>query len=178
MNKYVQNKHVLKTWPTGGMATVATEVLPFVSWPEWFNARQNIDLDIENTPYINAPGTELGNNDGRNYIRTPGGENLPRSERLLQYLRRSEILDNFCGQICLRDLESGTPENTTKNVASLDDRNATGVLLVARGQCRPHKGPLTQQGLYRELRRKVCQSCSHIKFMHPSAEARKFLHIE
>jgi hypothetical protein len=133
------------------MTTVSTEVLPSVSWPEWFNARQNIDLDIENTPYINASVTELGNNDDPNYVRTPRW-NLP------QYLHRSEILSNFCGQITLRDLENGTPENTIKYVASLDDRNAAGVLLVARGQFRPYKGPLTQHELYRELRRKVCQT--------------------
>jgi hypothetical protein len=144
------------------MTTVATEVLPSASWPEWFNARQNIDLDIENTPYINASVTELGKIDGRNYIRTPRGKILPGSESLPQYLRRNEILGNFCGQITQRDLENGTPENTIKDVALLDDRNAAGVLLVTRGQCRPYKGPLTPHGLYRELRRKVCQSCSHI----------------
>ncbi|PMD62664.1 uncharacterized protein K444DRAFT_661766 [Hyaloscypha bicolor E] len=136
------------------MTTVATEVLPSVSWPEWFNTRQNVDLAIENTPYINASVTELGNSDGPNYIRTPRGENLPGSESLLQYLRRSELLGNFCGQINLRDLENGTTENTTKYVASLDDRNSAGVLPLARRQCRPYKGPLTQHGLYQELRRK------------------------
>jgi len=149
------------------MTTVATEVLPSVSWPEWFNTRQNVDLAIENTPYINASVTELGNSDGPNYIRTPRGENLPGSESLLQYLRRSELLGNFCGQINLRDLENGTTENTTKYVASLDDRNSAGVLPVARRQCRPHKGPLTQHGLYQELRRKVYQSYAHIDSCTP-----------
>lgn len=144
------------------MTTVATEVLPSVSWPELFNTRQNINLDIENTPYINASVIQLEDSDGCNYIQTPRGENLPGSERLLQYLRRSEILANFCGQISLRDLENGTPENTAKYVSSLDDRNASGILLVARGQRRPYKGPLTQHDLYQELRKKVCRICSHI----------------
>ncbi|KAH8585450.1 hypothetical protein B0O99DRAFT_603293, partial [Bisporella sp. PMI_857] len=85
-------------------------------------------------------------------------------EENLQYPDQVEQVASFYEQGNFGKWDAKTSQHK-KTVALLDDRNICGTIHVNQGSfqctghCRPHLGPLTSEGLYKELEKK----CWHIK---------------
>jgi hypothetical protein len=88
-----------------------------------------VDLKKE----VNAEGENL------HYFFTDSGDTAPPSE--------VELLEDFCQDTSLKDVQSGISSAGSRRAIWMDDRSTGDVDMIGGGNARPHENPLTPTGL-------------------------------